>query len=226
MFDSEMKSKPISSLHFNINKVISDEEMEAAERREREAVKLARFKRSGVGERYWNLSLEDYKTETQESKAVYNTVCEFIRDIKAGITRSLWLTGASGTGKTMLAAMIIKECGGCYRKSYQLVNEARRADSYNSSEDKNGMINRYAGYRLLVIDEVGKDTGRADEEWNILWQIINERYENMLPIVIVSNLAKSELAGYFGQHIVDRFVENGKTVEFTGESYRPNLRTF
>lgn len=226
MSDSDMMSKPISSLLNLKIKGISEEERIAAEKREMEAMRFARFKRSGVGERYLNLTLKDYKADTPELKAVYSTVCEFIHDIKAGITRSLWLTGASGTGKTMLAAMIIKECGGCYRKSYQLVNEARRADSYNSSEDKNGMIDRYAGYRLLVIDEVGKDTGRADEEWNILWQIINERYERMLPIVIVSNLAKSELAGYFGQHIVDRFVENGKTVEFTGESYRPNLRTF
>ncbi len=222
--DDRMLSRPISSIKPKLNvNLVSEEEMAELERKEREKTKKDAYKKSGVGERYLNLTLDDFKANTSEQKKALECVRDFIKAVNNKENRSLLLIGRPGTGKTMLAAMIIKECGGCYRKSYQLVNEARRADSYNSSEDRNDMIKRYAGYRLLVIDEVGKDNSRADEEWNLLWQIINERYENELPIVIVSNLAKNELAGYLGQHIVDRLNETCKTIEFTGQSFRPNL---
>jgi DNA replication protein DnaC len=52
------------------------------------------------------------------------------------------------------------------------------------------VIERYANYRLLVIDEVGR--GGADER-DYLWQILNERYENEVSTVLITNMSKGEL---------------------------------
>lgn len=203
---------------------ITEEEEKKRETEERERQKKEAFRSSGVGEKYLEYTLDDFKTDTDEQRSALDAVRTYIQDIRDGKPRSLWLTGTPGTGKTMLACLLTKELGGRYRKSYRLINEARQADSFSGSEDRNTLIDRYAGYRHLVIDEVGKDTGYKSDEWNILWQILNERYEQDKPTVLVSNLTKRELAEYLGAHIVDRFTETCRVIEFTGSSYRKVLR--
>lgn len=205
---------------------VTNEEVEERERKEAEQRKQSAYEKSGVGRRYWNLRLEDYVVN-DINRDNYKSVIEYIGDIKKGICRTLWIVGKAGVGKTMLSSLITREVGGVFRRSYELINEARRADGFKSEETKNELIERYVGYKHLVIDEVGKNTGYGeDEEWNILWQILNGRYEDLKPTVIVSNLTKKELAEYLGQRLVDRFTENCKSIEFKGESYRENLRVF
>jgi DNA replication protein DnaC len=211
---AELTTQMISNL-----RLVSEEETQEAERKEREEKKQKTFERSGVGRRYWNLTMDDFK-ETPENAENRRAIADYIA---SGSMDNLWMVGATGTGKTMLGAMIVRELGGVYVKSYQLINDVLMSASYSAKESVNEIVNRYAGYKRLVIDEVGK-SGNKDTEINILWQILNERYENEVPTVMISNLSKADLANYLGSHIVDRFAGCTKALEFSGGSWRQNGR--
>ena len=197
--------------------LVSEEETQAREQKEREEQKQKAYENSGVGRRYWNLTMDDFR-ETPENAENRKAISDYIGSKSMD---NLWMVGATGTGKTFLGAMIIRELGGVYVKSYQLINDVLMSASYSAKESVNEIVNRYAGYRRLVIDEVGK-SGNKDTEVNILWQILNERYENELPTVMISNLSKADLANYLGGHIVYRFAGCTKALVFTGDSWRQN----
>ena len=73
---------------------------------------------------------------------------------------------------------------------------------------------------LLVIDEVGVQSGTENER-NILFDIINGRYENMKSTLIITNLDRSQLPDYLGERIVDRLRENGgMLIPISGKSCR------
>ena len=207
---AELARQKIASI-----KIVSEEEYQAAENREREERKQKAFENSGVGRRYWNLTMDDFE-ETPENSENRKSISEYISTKSMD---NLWMVGATGTGKTFLGAMIVRELGGKYVKSYQLINDVLMSASYSAKESVNEIVNRYAGYERLVIDEVGK-SGNKDTEVNILWQILNERYENEVPTVMISNLSKADLANYLGGHIVDRFAGCTKALVFTGSSWR------
>lgn len=78
----------------------------------------------------------------------------------------------------------------------------------------------YTDKDLLIIDEVGVQFG-SESEKIILFEIINERYEQMKPTILISNLSEDELSRYVGERIIDRMREGkGAVINFDWESYR------
>jgi DNA replication protein DnaC len=177
--------------------------------------------KSNVGRKFLNKSLNDYIAETDEQKNILSVVRHFIDCVNDGKFRTLWLCGNTGTGKTLLGSSICRETMGTFCRSYNIKDDIDASRTFKATETKRMVIERYANYRLLVIDEVGR--GGADER-DYLWQVLNERYENEVSTVLISNLSKGELKEFLGETIYDRFVTNCISLTFTGESYRRNER--
>lgn len=177
--------------------------------------------KSNVGRKFLNKSLKDYVAETDEQKNILTTVIHFIGCVNDGKCRTLWLCGNTGTGKTLLGSSICRETMGTFCRSYNIKDDIDASKTFKATETKRMVIERYANYRLLVIDEVGR--GGADER-DYLWQILNERYENEVSTVLITNMSKGELKEFLGEPVYDRFVTNCISLTFTGESYRRNER--
>lgn len=177
--------------------------------------------KSNVGKKFLNKSLKDYVAETDEQKNILTTVSHFIKCVNDGKCRTLWLCGNTGTGKTLLGSSICRETMGTFCRSYNIKDDIDASKTFKATETKRMVIERYANYRLLVIDEVGR--GGADER-DYLWQILNERYENEVSTVLITNMSKGELKEFLGEPVYDRFVTNCISLTFTGESYRRNER--
>lgn len=76
------------------------------------------------------------------------------------------------------------------------------------------------GLDLLILDEIGAQLG-TDWERLMLFKIINERYKQVLPTILISNLDRGQLSDYLGARIVDRMSEGGgTTLTLDWESYR------
>ena len=81
---------------------------------------------------------------------------------------------------------------------------------------------RYGKASFLVIDEIGRTESGATAtvEKHCLYRIINERYNNRLPAVLISNLSQKDFIAYLGQASVDRLTESADFCIFDWESYR------
>ena len=136
---------------------------------------------------------------------------QYIKDVNEGKDRTLWLCGATGTGKTLLGSCICRETGGVYCKTYNI-----KDDLLENHFARNSVFRKYVNYRSLVIDEVG----RVEQEKDFMFQLLNERYENEVSTVLITNLSKGELKERLGLPLYDRFVSNCVSLTFKGDSHR------
>ena len=199
-----------------------DEEVMQWERAQAEKEKRRRY-REQVPERYWNESIDTYHTDTEERQSVKAKTDHFMTAVKCGKFQTLIFLGSAGTGKTHLACGIIRECGGLYRLAPAIVEEIRRAKSFNAKETEAEILDSYGRAGLLVIDEIGRGVAAAEEQY-MLYQIINERYNRRKPTVLISNQNKKDFLNYVGIAAADRLTESAQVVEFTGQSYRAVMR--
>ncbi len=73
---------------------------------------------------------------------------------------------------------------------------------------------------LLVIDEIGVQSG-TDNERKILFEIIDSRYLQMAPTILLSNLEQTQVIDLVGERVVDRMYENkGGVLTFNWPSHR------
>lgn len=199
-----------------------DAEIAEMERTQAEREKISRYRKQAP-ERYRGESIDTYRAETDTQKKALSAARNFIDAVDCGAFSSLIFIGTVGTGKTHLALAIIRECGGIYRLSPNIVEEIRRAKSFNAKESEADILTNYGNARLLVIDEIGRGVAAAEEQY-MLYQIINERYNRRKPTILISNQTKKEFLNYVGIAAADRLTESAQVVEFTGRSYRAELR--
>ena len=199
-----------------------DAEIEEMERKQAEREKIERYKRQAPA-RYWNESIDTYRAETEAQAKALSATRDFIKAVDCGVFCSLIFIGTVGTGKTHLALSIIRECGGMYRLSPNIVEELRRAKSFTAKESEAEILENYGNARLLVIDEIGRGVVAAEEQY-MLYQIINERYNRRKPTILISNQTKKDFLNYVGIAAADRLTESAQVVEFTGKSYRGEIR--
>ena len=71
-----------------------------------------------------------------------------------------------------------------------------------------------------MLDEIGIQFG-SDTERMYLFEVVNRRYENALPTVLISNLDRDKFRDEVGERVIDRLREDGgRMIAFSGESFR------
>lgn len=182
--------------------------------------------------RFKDCSFANYKAT---GKALSNrTVCE---KYVAGWPQSGGglMLGGVGTGKTHLATAICRSlCDkgiSCKMTNVnQIVRDIRSTwgngrkvsgkwEGSETVETEADVIRNYNNYELLVIDEIGSQYG-TDSERIIINEIINNRYERMLPTIVIGNLSVSETKDIIGERVVDRLKHGGFLLIFDWESNR------
>lgn len=185
--------------------------------------KNERFRRCGIGERFFCESFDTYIARNEETKMAKEIVLKYLKDIQQGKFRTLKLLGAVGNGKTHLAAAILKEFGGTYRKAAEIVSEYQVSKSFSANLREKDLMDMYGRSKLLVIDEIGRSNSEKDEKY-MLYALLNARYEMRKPSVLISNFFNKDFAMYTGEAVTDRLNEQAITIEFKGDSYRLNKR--
>lgn len=213
------------------------DELIARQRREEESdrqrrVIEARHKASGVPARFAAAAFDGFERRTKQIgtalDAVHDFVTNFADHAKAG--RCLILAGPAGTGKTHLACAAIRAlCDQNKRAQYVKLGDAirRLRDTWRKDSDETELqVLRELRYAdLLVLDEVGVQYG-TDGERVHAFDIIDGRYSDMRPTIIITNCKAEELVEYLGDRVVDRLMENGgRMLVFDGASNRTRAKS-
>ena len=216
--------KDISALLNKLSTIKPRSEAEVLEReRELRDERLFIHYKQEAPERFFKESLDTYKTDDEEKRNALAKARLFVQAVKCGGFQTLIFLGNVGTGKTHLACGIIRECGGLYRLASEIVEELRRAKSFNADKTEAKILDAYGKTSLLIVDEIGRGAVAAEEQY-MLYQIINERYNRRKPTVLISNQTKKEFLQYIGIAAADRLTESAQVVELTGKSYRAIMR--
>lgn len=188
----------------------------------------ARLKSSCIPPRFQDKDFATYTASTPAAQKNLDICQNYAKDFLSVTARgsSMILCGLAGTGKTHLACAIANYIIHHHQRStvyVHVANALRRVkDTYskNSAKTEQEAINWFRVPDLLILDEVGVQFG-TDTERTILFEIINARYEQWKPTILLSNTDIKGLINYAGERTIDRMKENGGTVLlFNWESYR------
>lgn len=149
----------------------------------------------------------------------------FDKHLKAGT--GLIFSGLPGTGKSHLAAAILQAImpkhTGLYITCMSLIRAVRGTWRKDSEESEEQVLQMLSKVPLLVLDEIGVQYG-TDGEQTILFDVLDRRYRDMKPTILLTNQAKQGFKDFIGERSFDRLVETSRWVPFDWDSYRAIAR--
>ncbi|OBX09586.1 hypothetical protein QV08_01205 [Gallibacterium salpingitidis] len=190
---------------------------------------IADLKKSAqIPPRFENCHLNNYEVLNDGTKKALMLATRYTEKWLDRLAKGggLIFCGKPGTGKNHLACAIANEIIEQYQAkvllstALRIVRDIKTSWNRDSTKTEDELIKYYAKKDLLIIDEIGVQFG-SEAEKIILFEIINTRYENRLPTILISNLSVNELSDYIGERVLDRMMEGqGAIVAFDWESYR------
>ncbi len=149
---------------------------------------------------------------------------DYLEKISKG---GILFTGSVGTGKTYelvsaLLAFYISNTGNYPYPKFQtfgeIMREIRSSFANNSYES---LYNRFAWCKLLVIDDLGTEN-KTEFSSEFIYNIINDRYNNCLPVLMSTNLTSEEITSNYSQRVTSRLIEMLTVVKLDGKDKRNN----
>lgn len=186
-----------------------------------------RFDRSMIPRRFEEKSFADYKAEHLGQQRALKLATKYADNFRERFEQGggLVFCGKPGTGKSHLAAAIANQviptgASALWMTVMQAVRSVKETWGRDAERTERQALNEMLRPDLLILDEVGVQFG-SEAERIILFEIINGRYQEMRPTILISNLPESELGEYLGERVLDRMREGGgAVVAFDWESHR------
>lgn len=199
-------------------------ESQAAALEYRAALIASKFEKACIPPRFKDRTLKNYETHCEKQAAILEFcktyAANFAEVLKLG--SSLILSGTVGTGKTHLSIGIANEVianghSALFSTVSGMVRRVRSSWGKNN-EDETAVMNIFIAPDLLIVDEVGVQSG-SDNEHQILFEILNARYEACKPTILLTNLplqdqtengaSRKGLKSFIGERLLDRMREGG-----------------
>lgn len=200
-----------------------------AERAKRKQMEIeGRLIESGVKARFAKATLDDCKdVETYNQKTV--ELCkrwagQFAEAKARG--SNLILLGSVGCGKTWLASAMLSEVAWLgfsvsYIRESDLLMNLRRAYGQNAEVSEVDTLRALTAPDLLCIDELGVGIGKPETRQSQLFGILDARYSDVRPTMLVSNLDPSALERHLGPRSWSRLRDgNSSLLRIDGPDHR------
>jgi len=226
-----------------VNTMSSDEFY--ARKKERERLEVLQFleeekaekrqtlrNKSLLGKRYHNVNFTNTRITNNQFKIAFDKCKNYCFDFKKnyGLGLGMYLHGEVGTGKTHLMACIVNDLidkdQDCLVTSFIEINKEIKA-TFNGQGTQSEVIDKYAKVDYLFIDDFGTEIVQKNSTdtfmQEIIYDIINLRYNNLVPTIYTSNNSMNSLINDKGMYkkTIDRVFETSiYIIELMGKSER------
>jgi DNA replication protein DnaC len=205
------------------------EELAAAERR-KQAERDKAIGEAQIPVRFQTRDFASFQADTDEKRKALSVAQDFAQNFDARMRAGAGLifAGLPGTGKSHLAAAIMLDLVGRYSVRYitcmALIRAVRDTWRKDSEWNERAMLRHLCHeLDLLVIDEVGVQYG-TDGEQTVLFEILDRRYSDMRPTILLTNQDKDGFKSFVGDRVFDRLRETARWVPFDWPSFRGQAR--
>ncbi len=193
-----------------------------------EQVSRTMLESAAIPARHHDCDFASFIAETPAQQTVLNTCRDYAEHFSqaAAAGAGLVFSGPVGTGKNHLATAIARTVLGMGRSvlqvtAYEMILRLRQT----WKKDDNGpseadLIRQFGAADLLIIDEIGKQFGSKGADEVQIFAVINRRYLDMKPTIVMSNESAQGIERYMGIAAFDRLCERGLLLEFDGPSHR------
>lgn len=185
---------------------------------------------SGIPERFHNRTLNTFKAENEGQRHALSFARSFADALEHGpkTGRGAIFLGMPGTGKTHLAVgvgmqLMKKGRPVLFSTVMRAIRRIKDTWSKGSDESESQAVAALVFPDLLILDEVGVQFGTETEK-NLLFDVLNERYERRKSTLLLSNLPLDQVRAYLGERVFDRMREDGgEVVTFDWSSQRAKI---
>lgn len=211
----------------------ADEKAEQQRRDEQKAIEEqdARWRkqlsRADIPPRFVDRSLDNYIAKNDGQEYALDFARRFAADLCNDSLRgrSAIFSGGIGTGKTHLSVAIAlagMKAGksAMFTTIQRITRDVKSTFKRDSELSENDIIESLIYPNLLIIDEIGVQFDSKFEH-NLIFDVINSRYEKRLSTILLTNLSPAEFKNVIGDRVFDRLREDGgQCVSFGWDSYR------
>ena len=176
---------------------------------------------SNLGERFSNRTFGNF--DPRRDKTAFDACRAYANNerIFRAKKNSLLIFGGVGSGKTHLAAAVAnafidRSIPVLFATYSTHLGEIREEFDHTGQRKYLSMMKNTP---VLVIDDLGKEK-KSDWTQQILFDVVNYRYEHLLPIIITSNFNTDAFANYVGNAVWSRLYEMSGAVTTSGKDYR------
>lgn len=197
----------------------------------RQQEELMREHQDGISERYKRRTFKSFDKNNSACRKAYNAIKSYadnFPNIRGSEKNSLFLYGGCGCGKTHLACAVANQLRGTVKCRFttfeDLLLRIKKTYDKNAEEKDADVRQEYKDAELLIIDDMAKEKS-TDFSTSILFDIVNYRYEKLLPIIVTANHDRQTLIERLtpvggdktkAEAIVSRLFEMSFPVSFEG----------
>jgi DNA replication protein DnaC len=209
-------------------RTVEEAEAEEQARKMREARRRKLLGRAAIPERFAGKSFGSFNADTDAKRSALTVLRDYAENFEcnAQAGRGLILSGKPGTGKSHLAGAVLQSQLNrdvLYATCMDVIRMVRETWRRDSEKSERQVLAYLGGLDLLVIDEMGVQYG-TDGEQTVLFDVLDRRYREVKPTILLTNQNTDGLKGYLGERTFDRLRETCRVVSFDWESYRPQAR--
>lgn len=213
----------------------AEELAEEQRQKEQRATDLARadleakLEQAAIPTRFLGKTLDNFHADTEAQKHALTVARDYLEDFDSYAKRGegLILSGMPGTGKSHIAGAILQgllpKRVGLYTTCMNVIRNVRGTWRKDSERSESELLAIYRGVPLLVVDEVGVQYG-TDGEQTILFDVLDGRYREMQPTILLTNQDRAGLKQFVGERAYDRLTETARWIPFDWPSYRLQAR--
>lgn len=176
---------------------------------------------AGVPEIFWECSLANYDTSSDEHRAMAQKAKMLIGDTYRTIT----FIGKTGTGKTRLSCSILAEMLARgkvvrYTTEQQISSKLKSAWDRKTRLTEDDVISYYVAPDVLVIDEI-RGTAWSQGEGSVMAAIIDGRWQSLRKkTILAGNVSVEQLKQHFEDRTLSRLSDHGCVYACVGEDQR------